>query len=236
MTQLFKTNNMLLMGATLATSLFASAMTAQATLSNITGCIGANSCEITGTPPNPIVQDPNNGKLLAWDEVQNYTLLSDLRVDRVFDELASFITTAPGGDFYIKAGTVVSSHYLQWDPGHGSAGSVKATIELDSQVFAFITDDQNLFNSDAALGLPGLDYADFGLRGLEDTDITQFSGQNTYINWGANSPGDWTRLITAYSPTATTNTGNPVPEPSTVVLLGSGLAMMVGYRWKKAQR
>ncbi len=66
--------------------------------------------------------------------------------------------------------SVVSSHYLQWDPGSGSASSVQATIELNSQVFAFITADQNLFDSDAALGLPGLDYADFGLRGLETGD------------------------------------------------------------------
>ena len=159
------------------------------------------------------MQNPNDGILLAWDEVQNFTLTQDLRVDRVFDASAPFISSAGGGDFFIAAGTVVSSHYLQWDPGNGSNSRVQATIELDSQVFAFITADQNLFDSDDQLGLPGLDYADFGLRGLESGDKTVFNGQNTSINWGAGSPGDWTRLITAFSPSA------PVPEPPAIALL-----------------
>jgi hypothetical protein len=207
----------------IVTSLFTTltlllAVAANATLISITPCAGANSCVITTTPPNPIVQNPNNGILLAWDEVQNFTLTAPLRVDRVFDVNASFISDAGGGDFFIAAGTTVSSHYLQWDPGNNSSISVQATVNLDSQVFAFITADQNLFDSDAALGLPGLDYANFGLRGLESGDTTNFNGENTSINWTAGSPGDWTRLITAFSPAAAS-----VPEPTTTALLALGL-------------
>ena len=190
---------------------------ANATLVSITPCSGANSCDITTTPPDPISPDPNNGILLAWDEVQNVTLTTALRVDRVFDATASFISDAGGGDFFIAAGTIVSSHYVEWDPGNNSSNTVTATINLDSQVFAFITSDQNLFDSDAALGLPGLDYADFGLRGLEAGDTTSFNGANTDISWGARSPGDWTRLITAFSPAAA------VSEPATTALLALGL-------------
>lgn len=195
-------------------------MGANATLVSISGCSGANSCEITDAPPNPVQPNPNNGVLLAWDEVQNFTLTSDLRVDRVFDATAPFITATGDGDFLIAAGTVVSSHYVQWDPGNGSGSTVQATIELDSQVFAFITADQNLFDSDASLGLPGFDYNDFDLRGLETGDTTVFNGPNTDINWFASSPGDWTRLITAFSPGGVPPEHVPLPGAFGLFIIG----------------
>lgn len=202
---------------------------AKATLVDITNCgATAVACTITTTPPNPIAKDPNDGVLLAWDEVQNFTLTADLRVDRVFDTSASFITTAPGGDYYIKAGTVVSSHYIQWDPAPGGQ-VVTAKITLDSQVFAFMTSDQNMFDSDAQLGLPGLSYNNFTARGLESNDTTVFDGNSVDIRWQATSPGDWTRLITAYSPAA------EVPVPASLPLLAGalGLAGFVGRRRRK---
>lgn len=202
---------------------FAAPVTANATIVGYTNCSGANACVFVGgpggpaSPPNPVSPNPNDGILLGWDEVQNTTLANDLRVDRVFDASAPFVQ-ADGSGFIIKAGTIVSSHYFQWDPGLGSASAVSATINLDSQVFAFITNTQKLFDSDAALGLPGLDYNDFGLRGLESGDSTVFNGEDVDINWAAGNPGDWTRLITAFSPAAS------VPEPGMLAIFGLGLA------------
>lgn len=195
----------------------ATASPAAATLVDIINVTGANDGVITTNPPNPIVANPNDGILLAWDEKQNVTLSQKLYVDRVFDNTASFIGSDAGGT-YIDVGTVVSSHYLQWDPGSGSSSSVQATIQLDSQAFAFITADQKLFNSDPIVGLDGFDYADFGLRGLEPGDTTDFNGPDVDIDWSAGSPGDWTRLITAFSPTAApelTTNNNPL-NPATV--------------------
>ena len=194
-----------LAGALVAGGLMlAAAGTANATIVGYTGCTGANSCDVTTTPPDPVTQDPNDGILLGWNEVQNTTLTADLRVDR--------------------------SHYFQWDPGNGSAGTVEATINLDSQVFAFITDTQKLFDSDAALGLSALDYNDFGLRGLESGDTTNFNGENVDIDWTASSPGDWTRLITAFSPAAA------IPEPGALAPFGLGLAAFAGLRIARRKR
>lgn len=197
-----------------------------ATLIGFPNCTGANACTITNSPPNPVTQDPNDGILLAWDEVQNFTLTQNLRVDRVFDSTASFVTSDGFGGFIIAAGTIVSSHYFQWDPGNGSSSRVDATIATDSQAFAFITTDQKLFGSDF-LGLASIDYNDFGLRGLEINDTTNFNGDFVNISWNASSPGDWTRMITAFSPAAV------VPVPAAVWLFGSGLLGLVGIARRK---
>ena len=155
------------------------------------------ACELTENPPNPVRPDPNNGKLLVWNEAQNVVLEEDLRIDRVADPNSPFVERQPDGTYVVLAGTAVSSHYLQWDPSWESAGFVSAKIKLDAPIFGFIIEDTKLFGSDAALGLKGHDYADFWLRGLEPGDWTSMRGDEVHITWWAGSPGDWTRLITA---------------------------------------
>ncbi len=198
---------------------------AAATLVSLGDCQPGITCTITDTPPNPVVPDPNDDTLLAWDEQQNVTLLEPLRVDRVFDASADFIAAAPDGDFFINAGTVVSSHYLQYD-----GPRLQSTISLDGQIFAVITADQNLFDSDPVLGLPGLDYADFAFRGLESGDSTDFNGESVDIDWSSSSPGDWVRLITAFSPIAEEKRLNEIPLPPGALLLGTALAFGVVAR------
>ena len=202
-----------------AAALTIAATQAHATLVEITDCTNAVACDIVvPVTPYTVSQNPDDGKLIAWNEVQNYTLLQDLAVDRVADESAPFITKISNNNFLIKAGTIVSSHYVQWDNLPGTNNNVQATITLDSPIFAFITADQKMFNSDF-LGLAGVDYNDFGLRGLEAGDDTVFDGNSVNIDWSATSPGDWTRLITAYSP------GGQVPVPAALPLLLGGMGV-----------
>jgi hypothetical protein len=217
------------------------ATTSHATLVDISPCNTASAavvaCEVTTTPPNPVQADPNNGLLLAWDEQQNLTLASDLRIDRVADETAPFIREENGA-FFIVAGTIVSSHYLQWDP-LGSSGTVEGTVNLDSTVYGFITDTGRLADTDALLGLPGFDYNDFGARGLEAQDFIEFAGSSVNVRWTASSPGDWTRLLTAFSPgggdggNGGGNGGSSVPEPSTLGLLVAGLLGTLAARRRR---
>jgi len=215
-----------LIGMALTLCLISVANKAEATAVSITNGSGALGYTI-GTPesvPFTLVGNNYNDNILyVWDEVQNFTLTQDLFVDRVADVNASYVGGS-AGNYFIKAGTIVSSHYVQWDPA--SSTRVQATLNFDSDIFAFITGDNRLANSDF-LGLPGINYGDFSLRGLENGDTTAFNGGSVDISWSANNPGDWTRLLTAYSPG-----GNPVPEPATMSLLAMGLAGLA-YRSRK---
>jgi MYXO-CTERM domain-containing protein len=208
---------------------------AEATILGYDTCVSQlNSCLIApgqATIPNPVTPNPNNGILLGWNEVQNFTLTDDLRVDRVANPNATYVGQDASG-FFIRAGTVVASHYFQWDPLQGGSQSIQARIRHDSDIFAFITSDQNLFDSDAQLGLPGIDYSVFALRGLEPGDLTSFAPGGdpklVDINWAASTPGDWTRLITAFSPTA-----EPTSVPAPLPVLGLGLAWGTSRRLRQ---
>jgi len=219
--------NKLLVGFVTALFLVGMSSMASATAVSITNGSGAANYLIgySGTLPYVLTGNHNDdGVLYLWDEVQNFTLSEKLFVDRVANASASYVGVTLG-NYYIKAGTIVSSHYVQWDPLVTT--SVQATLNFDSDIFAFITADNNLFASDY-LGHPSIDYGDFILRGLESGDTTTFNSGSVDISWAASSPGDWTRLITAYSPG-----GDPVPEPATMFLFATGVLGLVGVRLRK---
>ncbi len=175
---------------------------AAAAITGISFCNGAIYCEVTANPPNTITPDPNDGVLRVWDEVQNLTLTSALRVDRVFDGVADFITDLGNGEFEINAGTVISSHYIQWDPGNDSSNRAVAYLDADALNYAVIGSDGNLAASDTLLGLAGIDYGSFTGRGLDSNDITNFNTATLVLSFEATSPGDWARLITGFSAVA----------------------------------
>lgn len=211
----------------IATALFAAltAFSAQATI--ISGSVTGGTAQTAGgvfvelTPPlvNPYgapnsvgLDNFNSPNMYGFDEDQNIVLGSTLAVD----------IGAP-----LLAGTTVASHYIFFDPA--SPLTITGTVTFDSTVLAIITSTGTLFASDF-LANTGVNYLNPGHRGLEGADYAAISGTNE-ITFSANAltPGDYIRVITAYSPGGDPNF---VPEPATLALTGLGLLLLGGFKRK----
>lgn len=153
-------------------------------------------------------QSPN---LYGFDESQNTQVTG---IPLVVD-----VGTSP-----IAVGTIVASHYIFFDPGPSQ--SITGTVDFDSDVLAIITSTTNLAASDY-LANTGVNYLNPGLRGLEPGDSVTISGPRQILfNTTASSPGDYVRVITAFSPAA-------VPEPSVLALFATGGAALGGMARRK---
>ncbi len=160
------------------------------------------------TPFNSVGENNfNDNNLYGFDEDQNILLAATLALD------IDNGTTTSAGDY-------VASHYIFFDPG--PTRSITGTVDFDSEVLGIITSKSKLQSSDF-LANTGVNYLSPTYRGLESGDSVWISGlQQIELNFSAGNPGDYIRVITTFSPQAA------VPEPSTVILLGIGLAGLGG--------
>ena len=197
---------------------------ATATASIIGGSItsggpGAQFIELT----LPFTANPNNtvgnntfqdNNLYGFDEDQNIVLTALLSVDVV----------PSGNPFTLPVGTTVASHYVFFDP---QSNTMDGYVEFDSDVVAIITSTGNLLASDF-LANTGVTYLNPTLRGLEPAQdsVTIESARRIRFISVASSPGDYVRVLTAYSPGA-------VPEPGTMTLLGLAALAGIGRRARR---
>jgi hypothetical protein len=140
-----------------------------------------------------------------------------------FDEDQNIVLTAPlivnVGSSPIPAGTTIASHYIFFDPG--PTQHVVGTVDFDADVLGIITTTADLAASDF-LADTGVNYLDPGNRGLEPGDLVSITGPRQILfDTVASSPGDYVRVLTAFSRTAET-----VPEPGSLALLGTALAAL----------
>ena len=168
-----------------------------------------------GTPDSVGDDNFQSPNLFGFDESQNILLAAPLLVD---------VGTSP-----IPAGTTVASHYIFFDPG--PTQHVIGTVDFDADVLAIITSTGHLASSDF-LANTGVNYLNPGNRGLEAGDSVTISGARQILfDTTASSPGDYVRVLTAFSPTA-----SAAPEPGGLILLGGGLAALAGLRGRRRSR
>ncbi|MDH4100514.1 MAG: PEP-CTERM sorting domain-containing protein [Nitrospirota bacterium] len=182
---------------------------------NVTGGTAktAGGMFIKLTPPPATVGNNNfnTPNLYGFDEDQNILLTAPLSVN---------VGSSP-----LPTGTTVASHYIFFDPG--PTQRIIGTVDFDSDVLAIITSTTNLNNSDF-LANTGVNYLNPGLRGLEAGDSAWISGAHRIsVDFTASSPGDYIRVLTAYSPAAA------VPEPGTIALMSIGLVGMGAWGWRR---
>ena len=168
-------------------------------------------------PPNSVGDDTfQSPNLFAFNENQNITLTGPLSVDI--------------GSGSVPTGTIVASHYVFFDPG--PTQTMIGSVNFDSDILGVMTSTANLAASDF-LANTGVNYLNPAARGLEAGDIVTISGpRQVSVNLSASSPGDYIRVLTAFSPSATPT----VPEPSTFALLGLGLASVGVSVWRRKPR
>ncbi|WP_457420105.1 PEP-CTERM sorting domain-containing protein [Roseateles sp. P5_E7] len=160
----------------------------------------------TSTPFNTVGADTyNSPNLFGFDESQNIELTSaalDLDIGAT-----------------IAIGTKVASHYIFFDPANTNpTAHIIGTVDFDSDVLGIITSTGLLLLSDI-LANTGVTYQNPGLRGLEAGDTVAISGvRQISFDTFASSPGDYVRVITAFSP------GAVIPEPASIALVLAALA------------
>ena len=104
-----------------------------------------------------------------------------------------------------SAGTVISSYYVAFDPS--TSRSLVGQILFPSQILGVMTGVGALGDSDF-LGNPTATYLNPTLRGLESgVDSVSITGDLLSIDFSADSPGDYVRVILAAGPS------DPPPVP-----------------------
>jgi len=168
----------------IAASLAAATAAANAGVTSIAITEGSSN-GVTGAivrAPEVVGKDNFNDMVLrAYDELQNITLQNDITV----------------GGSTIRAGTVVDSHAVFWDPARGD---VHADIAFTGDILGVAVTLNEIRDTNFAK-LPTQTILEPSALALEGHDDYAFIGNILTVDFRATSPGDLVRVFTAAVPT-----------------------------------
>lgn len=168
------------------------------------------SAAIIPAPANILDDDATNTGMQGFDEAQGVTLSMPYGIDG--GTLAPRLLVDSHMIFLNSEGNALVSHYsVEWT--------------FSGSILGIMSDSGGTLEaaSSSELGASGTNYPSaFTARGLEShldgtgtNDGYTITGSNTLlVGMRVTEPGDWIRVVTTHN----------VPEPSTLLLIGSGLA------------
>lgn len=167
---------------------------------------------------------PGDGFSVGGDEINQVHLFA-------FDERTQVLATSDivgeiGGT--VRAGMVVDSHYVFYDPPHPHMGQV-GYVDFDRPVVSVVASNASVRET-VEYGLDIVRYRGDPARGLEAEDQVWIDPQNPFrvwTSWFASRPGDHLRIFTDASSSDLLAT--PLPAPG-LLLLGGVVALWVRRR------
>jgi len=172
--------------------------------------------------------------IFGFNEVQNYTLTSDLFING--NGAGLHVGTGNTATGFIASGTKINSHLFHVDSVSTDFTRFVGTVFFDRNILGVIFETNELNLSDALLGAPGTHYstteAESDFRGFEGDGSAICKGlfdcatisenlREISLDLGTTTQIDQIRVITS-----------PVPVPATFFLFASALSGLIRFRYR----